>query len=104
MRNFNFLASLCSCGDWFESRFVGNLKDRFCYRRDPLIDVKKSARFMVILSMINGYPLQEKKIIKRLSIQLDPPPHLKNKLMARPPHPLKNHECDPAWRPLCKIS
>ena len=27
---FNFLASLCSSGDWFESCFVGNHKDRFC--------------------------------------------------------------------------
>ena len=26
----NFLASLCSGGDWFESRFVGNPEDRFC--------------------------------------------------------------------------
>ena len=28
-RNFNFLASLCSWGDWFESRFVGTPEDRF---------------------------------------------------------------------------
>ena len=28
-RNFNFLASLCSWGDWFEYRFVGNPGDRF---------------------------------------------------------------------------
>ena len=29
---FNFLAGLCSWGDWFESRFVGNpsSEDRFC--------------------------------------------------------------------------
>ena len=27
---FNFLASLCSWGDWFESHFVGNPEDRFC--------------------------------------------------------------------------
>ena len=27
--NLNFLASLCSWGDWFETRFVGNPKDRF---------------------------------------------------------------------------
>ena len=27
---FNFLAKLCSCGDWFESRFVGNPEDLFC--------------------------------------------------------------------------
>ena len=26
---FNFLASLCSWGDWFETRFDGNPKDRF---------------------------------------------------------------------------
>ena len=25
----NFLASLCSLGDWFETRFVGNPEDRF---------------------------------------------------------------------------
>ena len=30
-RNFNFLASLCSWYDWFESRFVGNPEDRFCH-------------------------------------------------------------------------
>ena len=29
MRNFNFLASLCSYGDGFESHFVGNPEDRF---------------------------------------------------------------------------
>ena len=27
--NFNFLASLCSWGDLFETRFVGNPKDRY---------------------------------------------------------------------------
>ena len=27
--NFNFLASLCSWGNWFETRFVGSPKDRF---------------------------------------------------------------------------
>ena len=27
--DFNFLSSLCSCGEWFESRFVGNPEDRF---------------------------------------------------------------------------
>ena len=29
-RNFNFLACLCSWGDWFESHFVRNPEDRFC--------------------------------------------------------------------------
>ena len=29
-RNFDFLARLCSCGDWFESHFVGSdPEDRF---------------------------------------------------------------------------
>ena len=28
-RNFNILASLCSWGDWFESRFHGNPENRF---------------------------------------------------------------------------
>ena len=30
--NFNFLASLCSLGDWFESVFFKNLEDRFLHR------------------------------------------------------------------------
>ena len=29
--NFNFLAYLCSRGDWFETRFVGNPEDRFSH-------------------------------------------------------------------------
>ena len=29
-RNFNILASICSRGDWFESRFVRHPEDRFC--------------------------------------------------------------------------
>ena len=29
-RHFTFLAGLCSCGDWFESRVAGNPDDRFC--------------------------------------------------------------------------
>ena len=30
IQNATFLASLCSLGDCFESRFVGNPEDRFC--------------------------------------------------------------------------
>ena len=30
-QNFDFLASLCSWWDWFESRFVGNPEDQFCW-------------------------------------------------------------------------
>ena len=29
--DFNFLTSLCSWGDWFENRFVGNPEDRFSH-------------------------------------------------------------------------
>ena len=29
MQNFIFLASRCSLGDWFETRFVGHSDDRF---------------------------------------------------------------------------
>ena len=29
----NILANLCSRGDWFESRFVGNEEDIFCLYR-----------------------------------------------------------------------
>ena len=29
-RNFNFLASLCSGGDWLEPHFVRNPEDRVC--------------------------------------------------------------------------
>ena len=39
LRNFIILASLCSWGDWFESRFVGNLKDRFCFDKAHIIMV-----------------------------------------------------------------
>ena len=38
-----FLASLCSCGDWFESRFVGNPEDRFCRIEAQLISALKAA-------------------------------------------------------------
>ena len=30
MQIINFLGSLCSWGDWFESRFVVNPEDRYC--------------------------------------------------------------------------
>ena len=36
--NFNFLASLCSWGDWFESPFVGNPEDRFCRDEAHIMD------------------------------------------------------------------
>ena len=35
-RNFNFLASLCSWGDWFESHFVRNSKAGFVATRHKL--------------------------------------------------------------------
>ena len=38
-RNFNFLASLCSCGDWFECGYVRNPEDRFSHDEAPIIPV-----------------------------------------------------------------
>ena len=35
--NSNFIASLCSWGDWFESRFVGNPEVRFCRNEAHLV-------------------------------------------------------------------
>ena len=29
--NLNFLASLCSWGDWLETSYIGNPEDRFCH-------------------------------------------------------------------------
>ena len=34
--NFNFVANLCSGGDWFETRFVGNPEDRFSHHKAHL--------------------------------------------------------------------
>ena len=42
-RNFNILASLCSWGDWFESRFHGNPEDRFSRDEAQLIASKLPA-------------------------------------------------------------
>ena len=36
-----FLASLCSCADWFESHFVENPEDRFSRVEDHIIDESK---------------------------------------------------------------
>ena len=38
MQNSIFLASLCSWGDWFESRFVANPEDRFCRNEAHLVE------------------------------------------------------------------
>ena len=35
-----FLASLCSWGDWFETRFAGNPEDRFSHDRAHIVDFR----------------------------------------------------------------
>ena len=35
-----FLASLCSWGDWFEIRFVGNREDRFSRNKAHIVDFR----------------------------------------------------------------
>ena len=53
-RNFNFVASLCSLGDWFESHFVGNPEDRFCRNKahfmlsDQLILISQMIRYTLM--------------------------------------------------------
>ena len=39
--NFSFLSSLCSWGVWFESRIIGNPKDKFC---------RDEAKIMVLMA------------------------------------------------------
>ena len=58
MQNINFLASLCSRGDWFETPFVGNPKERFC-RDEANIQPKKCT----CVGLLNG--LQREKTCLR---------------------------------------
>ena len=44
-RNVNFLASLCSRGDWFESRLVGNPGDRYCRVEAQLLSTHLLSRY-----------------------------------------------------------
>ena len=37
--NFNFLASLCNWGDWFETHFVGHPEDRFFRDEAHMINI-----------------------------------------------------------------
>ena len=43
--NFNSLASLCSRGDWFETRLVENPEDRFCRNAAPIIQYSRTSEF-----------------------------------------------------------
>ena len=45
--NFNFLASLCSWGDWFETRFVGHPEDRFS---------RDEAQILWVVFQFKSYP------------------------------------------------
>ena len=53
-----FLARLCSWGDWFETRFVGNLEDRFCCD-ETHIKVTNSRWFFADIICILQVPLFE---------------------------------------------
>ena len=59
--NFNFLASLCSWEEWFETRFVGSPKDRFCrdeahfvYRTRWTVFVLFSDNFAVLAKVFSS--------------------------------------------------
>ena len=51
---FIFLASLCSWGDWFETRFVGNPEDRFC-RGEAQIKVDERANNSLVLQLLISF-------------------------------------------------
>ena len=51
--NINFLARLSSWGDWFETRFVGNPKDRFC-RNEAHIEVFANKLLAIIWKKNNA--------------------------------------------------
>ena len=54
MQTFNFLASLCSRGDWFESRYVGNPEDRFCFPVSRTICLKLMDKKIFFFFCISG--------------------------------------------------
>ena len=49
--NLNFLASLCSWGDWFETRFVGHPEDRFS-RDEAHMETQKQTDFNVMAATV----------------------------------------------------
>ena len=65
----NFLASLFSRGDWFETRFVGNPEDRFSRVLAAYISVACSTALGQILKV--QQIIIFKKIMKRLIIRYD---------------------------------
>ena len=54
---FNFLASLFSCGDWFESRFVGNPEARFCHAEAEIITITSytNSIFFILIKLCQVY-------------------------------------------------
>ena len=52
----NFLASLCSWGDWFESRFFGNPQRQVLSRRGPYNVLLLSILILVSLSTTSKFP------------------------------------------------
>ena len=54
--NFNILASLCSWGDWFETRFVGNPENRFCRVEAHIIQRQRKCCINVLKVIINSFP------------------------------------------------
>ena len=61
--NFNFLASLCSWGDWFETRFFGNPEDRFSH------DEAHMGAAKTLAPLTNWWPVF-KNCVSGLSCQL----------------------------------
>ena len=79
-RTFNYLASLCSRGDWFESRFFRNSEDRFCHGEAHLfyspafvsysytgfvLSVIPSVRLFVCPSIMISFPHDHGDILRK---------------------------------------
>ena len=57
-RNVTILASLCSWGDWFESRFFGNPEDRFSPVEAQIINYKNVVCKQFLCSQLGARPTQ----------------------------------------------
>ena len=56
MQQFNFLASLCSLGDWFEFRFAANPKDRL-YVHSSIAIILMGKRELIALLNLSSWCL-----------------------------------------------
>ena len=61
-RNFNFLASLCSWGDWFETGFVGNPEDRFSHNEAHIICFTRLPKHKEVRQPLSKLPIYGRRV------------------------------------------